>query len=516
MLDTVSRFFFLLHIPITVLCDLAPLYPKTPLFLLPHLIRDFYLASFNDPLLAGKSQPGGWFSSFLVLEAVLQLPACVWISIQFHRKREHSFSTRLIVFAYCIQVTTTTWACLAEILSFDGHVLGLAEKLKLVGFYTPYLIIPLLIAVDNVMALVTQHESYKVKAQYLEKRSPEEPSRTLSILITGANSGVGFGCVQRLIDESSTAMQRGDIILRLMLSVRSKTKRDSILERLVGAQVKFGKALELDFVYLDLTSMQSTEAACKILEARGSGSYDVLIFNAGMAEFSRIDLWAAALQTLSSPIAAITTPNYKIQKTGSTTSDGMGVAFQANFFAHYYVAKRLNGILKHGASVIWMSSLEATADALDYEDPQAIRNRLGYESSKRLIDIIWHESQSSSTNGIRNFCVHPGFCSTNIVSDVVLSVFNPIWKWTFYFARFCGSQFHTATAYNGGFAPAKIAIDPSAFAANEKWGSAGYWDGEKCVLRTEYDLIESSNDRVVRLVKSMESLRDQWINRLRD
>ena len=510
MLDSITRWFFLLHIPITLLVDLSPLYPSSPLFAVPHAIRAFYLKSFNDPLLAGHSYPGGWFGSFLFLELVLQLPACIWVTVQYSRNRAHTFFTQFVIFAYSVQVATTTWACLAEVISFE--TLAISDKIQLIGFYGPYLGIPIAMAIASARRMSDQYNKAKKFESYLASRHSPVDVTEKTVFITGANSGIGFGCVQRLIDDHSIAMTCRGLRLTLILSVRSKAKADSILERLQTVIARHDGSLIIDFVYMDLTSMSSVEAAARELLKTYKGKIDVLLFNAGMAQFTKFDVSLATKQFFTEGLlATISVPKFKIQRLGGKTEDDMGITFQANIFGHYYLAERLKDCMKKEGYIIWMSSLEATKDALKFDDYQANTHTLAYESSKRLMDIIWHSSQNLDH---RNFLVHPGYCSTEIASDVVHRILKPLWIWTFYAARFFGSQVHTATAYNGAYSAARIISDPDKYDTRVKWGSGGRWDGEKVMLDTHFDPIEDTPE-VRNLMKEMHSLRQDWLARLK-
>lgn len=520
-MDTITRYFFLLHIPITLLVDLSPLYPDTRLFAVPHFIRNFYLSTFNDPVLSGASDPGGWFKSLLLLEGVVQLPICVFVVVQYARKRQTSLSTRLIISGYSVQVATATWACIWESMAFTH--LSTSEKISQLGFYLPYLIVPVMLLWHNASSLHSQAQDESRELSYLRKyhSTHHKPTEVpvIRIMITGANSGVGLGIALRLIDQSSQAMLKSDLTLCLILSVRSQEKANSILQALATQQAKFGQNLALEFVFLDLTSMKSVELAARKLKQDFPNGINTIICNAGMAQFDRIDILKATKQALRSPIAAISEPDYKIQRVGGTTEDEMGTTFQANFFGHFYLIGRLEemNILKATgptSSIIWMSSLEATAAAFVEDDMQAVAHDRAYESSKRLMDTMW--SQAELTTKIPQFLVHPGFCSTNIVAETMPASLVPIigslWTATFYFARFCGSIYHTATAYNGAYVAAKVALNPDAYSTKEKLGSAGRWDGTMFVSKTAFDPIDSS--QAERLVRNLTDLRNTWRRRL--
>ncbi|ORY86883.1 hypothetical protein BCR37DRAFT_337826, partial [Protomyces lactucae-debilis] len=311
-------------------------------------------------------------------------------------------------------------------------------------------------------------------------------------LLTGANSGVGFGCVQRILDHCRPALLCKDLKLILILTVRSKAKADSIIDRLTKEIEQFGEQLHIQFEMLDLVSISSTEALCKRLQKQ---HIDSCIFNAGMSDLERFDLGMFAKQLLTAPIAALSTPNYNIQRIGGKTADGYGVAFQANLLSHYYLSKRLAGSID---SIVWMSSLEATAKAFDPEDLQALTHAHAYESSKRLMDVLY----TTVLKQKGHFLVHPGFCATNIVSTVLptylpLGLVQAAWQGCFYALMYLGSQWHVASAYNGAYAASTLAtsflleVDASRY-VGKKMGSAGDRLGQLRLAPTHMDPITAA------------------------
>jgi hypothetical protein len=76
--DLIYRAFVISHIFPTLLL-------AVPLVLSPHAIPtwarkplQFYLATYNDPLVGKKSYPGGWFGGMTLCEVALQLPYFLW------------------------------------------------------------------------------------------------------------------------------------------------------------------------------------------------------------------------------------------------------------------------------------------------------------------------------------------------------------------------------------------------------------------------------------------------------
>ena len=75
--DVLYRIFIICHIPATVILALPlvchpvlPLWTRKPL--------NLYLSTYNDPLVGGKSFPGGWFGGLSFCEVSLHLPYFLW------------------------------------------------------------------------------------------------------------------------------------------------------------------------------------------------------------------------------------------------------------------------------------------------------------------------------------------------------------------------------------------------------------------------------------------------------
>src|SRR5271170_2774321 len=76
--DLLYRVFIITHILPSVLLAIPGVLPS---HLLPSWCNkplQLYLSTYNDPLVGGKSFPGGWFGGFYVCEVLLQLPYFLW------------------------------------------------------------------------------------------------------------------------------------------------------------------------------------------------------------------------------------------------------------------------------------------------------------------------------------------------------------------------------------------------------------------------------------------------------
>ncbi|ODQ55452.1 hypothetical protein SAICODRAFT_29042 [Saitoella complicata NRRL Y-17804] len=144
-LDKLYLVYFIQHIPPTLLIDLSPLYPDalTPPWMKD--LRSWYVTTYKDPLIGSQSYPGGWFTAFLAYEALFQLPFFFYAAFELWKGAKDVYLPLLI---YGIHVTTTTSACLGELLSFKDHILAMPEKATLLAFYLPYILIPILMSWD--------------------------------------------------------------------------------------------------------------------------------------------------------------------------------------------------------------------------------------------------------------------------------------------------------------------------------------------------------------------------------
>ncbi|XP_063002771.1 sigma intracellular receptor 2 [Elgaria multicarinata webbii] len=145
VLEWLFAFYFLAHIPITLLLDLQALLPG----IYPQGLTEWltwYIATFKDPMMA---DPPAWFKSFIYSEAFLQLPFFPVAAYAFWKGHCQWIRTPAII--YAVHVTTTLLPILAHIMFGDFAKSKhpgpdtLRERLSLVAIYIPYFLIPLLI-----------------------------------------------------------------------------------------------------------------------------------------------------------------------------------------------------------------------------------------------------------------------------------------------------------------------------------------------------------------------------------
>ncbi|CAL5220762.1 g2826 [Coccomyxa viridis] len=157
--DLLVVVFLLVHIPVTLFVDSQAVlprewYPEPAVNLL-----DGYVKSLNDPLM--KYTPP-WFKSLAWLETVFQLPFFVAGSYAYALGRPWIKTPAII---YGISTATTVVPCLAEV---AAAALPLNNRLTLMAIYTPYLLIPALMAARM---LISEEAFPQRQRQFPKKRN---------------------------------------------------------------------------------------------------------------------------------------------------------------------------------------------------------------------------------------------------------------------------------------------------------------------------------------------------------
>ncbi|CAE6474849.1 unnamed protein product [Rhizoctonia solani] len=183
-LDLLYLAYFAIHIPPTVLMDLQAVLPRD---LFPSVLQQlpqFYLNMSGDPLIAGAMGLHGvttqftWFYTFLVIEELFQLPLFI---LGIYLLRQNSPYTPILLTVYGSHVTTTMAPVLATLLATPRAIPGVVQKVNdfsslnssqlsmLLSSYIPFLIIPLVMAIDGTTRMV--HLINRI--QKLEKASKQ-------------------------------------------------------------------------------------------------------------------------------------------------------------------------------------------------------------------------------------------------------------------------------------------------------------------------------------------------------
>ncbi|KAJ1306872.1 hypothetical protein OPQ81_007857 [Rhizoctonia solani] len=161
-LDFLYLVYFAIHIPPTVLMDLQVVLPQVA----------------GAMGLHGVPTQFTWFYTFLVLEELFQLPLFI---LGIYMLRKNSPYTPILLAVYGSHVTTTMAPVLATFLATPSTGSSASEKVvrfsslnssqlsMLLSSYIPFLVIPLLMAIDGTRRLVQQVN----RVQRLEKANKE-------------------------------------------------------------------------------------------------------------------------------------------------------------------------------------------------------------------------------------------------------------------------------------------------------------------------------------------------------
>lgn len=151
-IDTFYFWYFVVHIPITILIDLCLVVPPASRHWVQQLAVKFHIDSNKDFLLQA---PPLWLQYFGAFEMFFQLPL-FFIAAYGLYKRLRKVLVVLIVYGF--NAAFTTGACLTYVVSrAEEHGLSAAEKWKLFGLYVPYLLIPAFMMVEcsaRVMSMI--------------------------------------------------------------------------------------------------------------------------------------------------------------------------------------------------------------------------------------------------------------------------------------------------------------------------------------------------------------------------
>ncbi len=226
----------------------------------------------------------------------------------------------------------------------------------------------------------------------------------------------------------------------------------------------------------------------------------------------------------------------------SKSEPPLGQVFTSNVFGHYLLCHSLIPLLSMSPDqgrIVFTSSIEPLASHFSGDDIQALKSEKAYESSKRLTDILaltstlpstkpfvqrylsaYSSPRSQSINLLDNeqsgsgtstpsqritladnqykpptssspqiYLAHPGICATSFIPLPLILYY--LMEMCFYMARWCGSPWHTISAYKGAVAPVWLALaekeeleDIEQREGKGKWGSACDAMGYERVMRT--------------------------------
>jgi NAD(P)-dependent dehydrogenase (short-subunit alcohol dehydrogenase family) len=200
-------------------------------------------------------------------------------------------------------------------------------------------------------------------------------------VVTGANSGLGFGLAKAL------AAAGADVVM----AIRSKTKGETAIAE-IRRELPTAK---LSIRHLNLSSLKSVAALGGELAAEGR-PIDILINNAG-----------------------VMTPPQRQE-----TQDGFELQFGTNHLGHFALTGHLLPLLRaaESARVVTVSSLASTQRNLDFDDANA---QHGYKPMRsygmaKLAQLMFAvELDRRSREGgwrVMSNAAHPGLTKTNLLS----------------------------------------------------------------------------------------------------
>ncbi|KAK8243334.1 transmembrane protein 6/97 [Phyllosticta capitalensis] len=138
--DLVYLTYFLVHVVVMFVGDLAPLYPDSirPQFM--DNMRQWYIEQYQDRFF---TSPPAWFGVYMYMEALYHVPVSFW-SIGALIRDDPKVPLHLLV--YACQTGFTTLTCIADYLGWTDY--SNEQKLALSYLYMPYLAVSVFMGLD--------------------------------------------------------------------------------------------------------------------------------------------------------------------------------------------------------------------------------------------------------------------------------------------------------------------------------------------------------------------------------
>ncbi|KAI8602306.1 hypothetical protein EDD21DRAFT_303924 [Dissophora ornata] len=251
-------------------------------------------------------------------------------------------------------------------------------------------------------------------------------------IITGANAGVGFAIVQRLVAESPDP-------LTVILACRNKTRAQEALNKLHRIRDQYRRI-------------------------------DYLFCNAGVLPSAGI-MWGKLLVDLFvAPMDLVIRSDVLVQPKQHLTEDGIGNVLACNVFGHYLMIKGLEDLMskteEDPGRVIWTSSMTAEKGSFSNDDWQGLNSKQPYESSKWVTDLlairlneVWagqHSGNTSPKLHIISIATQPGVVASGIGGLAFWIVM--LRTALHYVVRFLGERNQTITGYHGAYSNVHAAL----------------------------------------------------------
>ncbi|KAL7753534.1 3-keto-steroid reductase [Sorochytrium milnesiophthora] len=264
-------------------------------------------------------------------------------------------------------------------------------------------------------------------------------------IITGGNSGVGYGIALRLLLRQlyglSTDADNGsdlpvtnkelDEQFKIVLACRNEKRAAAAKRQLIDEVVAYGSLdrqhvldrVDIEVLLVDVSDLHSVQAAAHEAVQRFP-VIDLLFCNAGVMPVAGIN-WSGVLRDLFTNIVDLMTvgTNAFKQPVGLTTSEGVGAVFAANALGHYLLIRLLEKQLAASgdARVIFTSSKTGFREYFDPNDIEGVKNLRAYQSSKYVVDAltVYCNDRLRHRDSIRVVSTCPGTVYTRII-DIAL------------------------------------------------------------------------------------------------
>jgi NAD(P)-dependent dehydrogenase (short-subunit alcohol dehydrogenase family) len=209
-------------------------------------------------------------------------------------------------------------------------------------------------------------------------RSSDIPDLTgRSIIVTGANSGIGFEAAKDL------AARGAAVTLAVRDVGRGAKAAEQIRTADPGAQVEVAR--------LDLADLASIWEFAATWIGTHPGGLDVLVNNAGVMAIPRRE-----------------------------TADGFEMQLGTNHLGHFALTGLLVGCLGSGGRVVTVSSGVHRFGRMDFDDLQSARSYQKWRAygQSKLANILFalelHRRAEAAGADLRSIAVHPGYAATNL------------------------------------------------------------------------------------------------------
>ncbi|KAH1390642.1 hypothetical protein KXX10_006790 [Aspergillus fumigatus] len=354
-----------------------------------------------------------------------------------------------------------------------------------------------------------------------DRDSQNDLGAKVFVLVTGANSGLGFSICCRLVDEFLKSHRHPRESLTVIFTTRSTRKGNDTLLRLqdhlrrasASASAPAAASARVTFVAenVDLSNLVSVRALSRRLN-KTFPKLDAIVLNAGLGGWTGINWPKAIWGVMTDLVHEVSWPSFKIAPAGMVTDaqtalgddkePRLGAVFCANVFGHYMLAHNAMPLLRHSdmlhgpGRIIWVSSLEATVKHLDIAD---LPSTAPWVKSFYSVDEQPEPRKETELEPPHPnmFLTHPGICGTGILPlswPLFYSMLAAFWL-----ARLLGSPWHTISTYAGACAPVWLALSAQAVlddaeapyrrngGGRVKWGSSCNRLGQDQPVCTEVD-----------------------------